>query len=141
MLSSRARIVFALALWLACGQVQAVAPSQESAHPTFLSPHFKPIALTQGLVYAAMLTPQGKYLADFFLLRDGDAILLDVDAAMAPALLQRLTMYKLRADVSIAETGRKVRRGTGQRGDTPGARRAARRVPAGTHVPRHRGRG
>ncbi|MBC7164226.1 MAG: folate-binding protein YgfZ [Roseovarius sp.] len=69
--------------------------------------------LDQGLVYAALLTPQGKYLADFFLLRQGDAIWLDVDARLAPSLMQRLALYRLRADVSIAETDRKVRRGTG----------------------------
>lgn len=69
--------------------------------------------LDQGLVYAAMLTPQGKYLADFLLAREGDAILLDVDAALAPALLQRLGMYKLRADVTITQTDYKVRRGVG----------------------------
>ena len=65
------------------------------------------------LVYAAMLTPQGKYIADFFLRAEGDDILLDVDADPGPALAQRLTMYKLRADVRIAETGLSVRRGTG----------------------------
>lgn len=69
--------------------------------------------LDQGLIYAALLTPQGKYLADFFLLRRGDAIWLDVDTSLATALLQRLSMYKLRADVAISETGCKVRRGTG----------------------------
>ena len=69
--------------------------------------------LHQGLLYAALLTPQGKYLADFFLLRRGDAIWLDVDISLAAALLQRLNMYKLRADVVISETGCKVRRGTG----------------------------
>lgn len=69
--------------------------------------------LDQGLVYAAMLTPQGKYLADFLLSRQGDAIRLDVDASLAPMLLQRLTMYKLRSDVHIAETDLKVWRGTG----------------------------
>ena len=35
--------------------------------------------LAEGMVYAALLTPQGKYLADFFLVPDGDAVLLDVD--------------------------------------------------------------
>ncbi len=65
------------------------------------------------LVYAAMLTPQGKYIADFFLKAEGADILLDVDAAMGPALAQRLTMYKLRADVRIEETALTVRRGTG----------------------------
>ncbi len=69
--------------------------------------------LERGLVYAAMLTPQGKYLADFFLLQHGDAILLDVDAAIAPGFIQRLSMYRLRADVQITPTDLKVARGTG----------------------------
>ncbi|MET4130376.1 folate-binding protein [Roseovarius sp. MBR-6] len=69
--------------------------------------------LDHGLVYAALLTPQGKYLADFFLLRRGGAIWLDVAEGLAPSLMQRLSLYKLRADVGIAETDRKVRRGTG----------------------------
>jgi folate-binding protein YgfZ len=69
--------------------------------------------MDRGLVYTAMLTPQGKYIADFFLLAEGDAILLDVAAGIGPALVQRLSMYKLRADVQIAETGLKVQRGTG----------------------------
>lgn len=66
-----------------------------------------------GIVYAALLTPQGKYIADFFLVTEGEAILLDVASALAPQLLQRLTMYKLRADVQIEETALKVARGTG----------------------------
>ncbi len=69
--------------------------------------------LDQGLVYAALLTPQGKYLADFFLAREGDVILLDVDASLAAGLGQRLSMYKLRADVTIHETDRQIRRGIG----------------------------
>ena len=69
--------------------------------------------LDQGLLYAAILTPQGKYLADFFLLRHESRILLDADAASAPGLIQRLNMYKLRADVAIAEAGLNVSRGTG----------------------------
>jgi len=69
--------------------------------------------MERGLVYTAMLTPQGKYLADFFLRADGDGILLDVDAGIGPALVQRLSMYKLRADVQITETDLKLTRGTG----------------------------
>jgi len=69
--------------------------------------------LSEGLVYAAFLTPQGKYLADFFLKDAGDAILLDADADQAPTLLQRLTLYKLRADVTIGDSGLSVLRGTG----------------------------
>ncbi|SHL82628.1 hypothetical protein SAMN05443432_10349 [Roseovarius litoreus] len=69
--------------------------------------------LDQGLVYAAMLTPQGKYIADFFLARHEEAILLDVDESLSSQLLQRLTMYKLRADVTITQSKLQVKRGTG----------------------------
>ena len=69
--------------------------------------------LEQGPVYAAMLTPQGKLIAEFFLVADGDAVLLDAPAEIAGPLLQRLNMYKLRADVAIEETGLAVSRGTG----------------------------
>lgn len=54
-------------------------------------------------LHAALLTPQGKYLFDFLLHEGGDgAILLDVEAGRAAALLQRLTLYRLRARVTIA---------------------------------------
>ncbi|MEO0748283.1 MAG: folate-binding protein [Pseudomonadota bacterium] len=70
-------------------------------------------AMGDGLLYAAFLTPQGKYLADFFLFRRGEAIVLDVAEDVADGLVKRLTMYKLRADVTIAETDLTVFRGTG----------------------------
>lgn len=65
------------------------------------------------LVYTALLSPQGKYLADFFLTDTDGAILLDVDAALAEGLVRRLSMYKLRADVQIAATDLAVQRGQG----------------------------
>ncbi|ADO43310.1 CAF17-like 4Fe-4S cluster assembly/insertion protein YgfZ [Ketogulonicigenium vulgare] len=65
------------------------------------------------LVYTALLTPQGKFIADFFLHEDGSRLLLDVDAGAAAALIPRLSMYRLRADVQIAETDLVVSRGTG----------------------------
>ncbi|RBI83880.1 folate-binding protein [Rhodosalinus halophilus] len=70
--------------------------------------------LDDGLVYAAMLTPQGKYVADFFLAPapEGD-VLLDVASPLAADLVKRLSLYKLRAKVEIAETELEVRRGTG----------------------------
>lgn len=67
--------------------------------------------LDTGLVYTAMLTPQGKYLADFFMVPDNDAILLDTDARQTDTLLKRLTMYKLRAEVDIREDARTVSTG------------------------------
>ena len=69
--------------------------------------------LDRGLVYAAILTPQGKYLADFFLKRDGDDVLLDVAESLGDGLLKRLSMYSLRARVDIAESGLNLQRGTG----------------------------
>ena len=70
-----------------------------------------------GLVYAAFLTPQGKYLADFFLLADGDDVLMDTDASQTDKLMQRLTMYILRANVQITPTELHVHRGLSDRPD------------------------
>ncbi|MGD9861763.1 MAG: folate-binding protein YgfZ [Pseudodonghicola sp.] len=69
--------------------------------------------LDRGLLYAALLTPQGKYIADFFLARDGDGILLDVAEPLADDLVRRLNMYKLRAKVTIEPSGLNLQRGTG----------------------------
>lgn len=69
--------------------------------------------LKDGLVWTALLTPQGKYLADFFLVPGEDAILIDVAAALAPGLMQRLSMYKLRADVTLTPLDQTVSLGTG----------------------------
>ena len=68
--------------------------------------------LDQGLVYAALLTPQGKYIADFFLAPQGDTVLLDVAEDLADALAKRLAMYRLRAAVEIEATDLQVKRGT-----------------------------
>jgi tRNA-modifying protein YgfZ len=53
--------------------------------------------------YGALLTPQGKYLFDFVILRSGDTLLLDVERERLPALLQRLTLYRLRAKVTLED--------------------------------------
>jgi hypothetical protein len=67
----------------------------------------------EGLGYAALLSPQGKYLADFFQWQDGDAVFVDVAESLAADLGRRLMMYKLRSDVKITDSGLKLRRGTG----------------------------
>ncbi|MFM2355758.1 MAG: hypothetical protein RLZZ528_1494 [Pseudomonadota bacterium] len=69
--------------------------------------------LKDGLVYAALLSPQGKYLADFFLVPERDGILLDVKDSLAEALVRRLSMYRLRADVQITPADLHVTRGLG----------------------------
>lgn len=56
--------------------------------------------------FAALLTPQGKILFDFLVVRTGDAppgFLLDCPAALAADLARRLSIYKLRAKVAIRD--------------------------------------
>lgn len=71
------------------------------------------LAKAPGIVWAALLTPQGKYLADFFVVSTGTALLLDMPEAGADATLRRLAMYRLRADVQMQPSALHVRRGTG----------------------------
>ncbi len=54
-------------------------------------------------VHAALLTPQGRYLFDFFVVARGDALWLDCEAARRAALRKRLAMYRMRARVAIDE--------------------------------------
>ncbi|HXI88290.1 MAG TPA: hypothetical protein VNH64_12580, partial [Parvularculaceae bacterium] len=51
--------------------------------------------------FAALLTPQGKILFDFLIAATGDAFLLDVFSGSADALAKRLSLYRLRAKVTI----------------------------------------
>ena len=53
--------------------------------------------------FGALLTPQGKILFDFFLVREASGFLIDTDRQQASELVKRLTFYKLRADVTISE--------------------------------------
>ena len=57
--------------------------------------------------FGALLTPQGRLLYDLFVVGREDGCWLDVLAEHRAAIIQRLTMYRLRAKVQIAadETG------------------------------------
>jgi folate-binding protein YgfZ len=74
------------------------------------APHFLHNLITSSVedlalgaaAYAGLLTPQGKIIADFFVLRTPDGYLLDVPAARLDELKKRLTLYRLRAKVTIA---------------------------------------
>lgn len=54
-----------------------------------------------GIAFGALLSPQGKILFDFFIIRSVNGFILDTDASMADDLAKRLTFYKLRAKVQI----------------------------------------
>lgn len=58
--------------------------------------------LTPGeLRFSGLLTPQGKLLYDLFVAGTEDGALLDVAAQHRDAILQRLTMYRLRAKATL----------------------------------------
>jgi folate-binding protein YgfZ len=55
-------------------------------------------------LYAALLTPQGKFLFDMIItVETDDSLLLDIERDGKDDLLRRLTMYRLRADVEITD--------------------------------------
>lgn len=57
--------------------------------------------------FGALLTPQGKILFDFFLVRTANGFLIDVADSLSAELRKRLMFYRLRAKVSVepAEPG------------------------------------
>lgn len=71
--------------------------------------------------YGALLTPQGKILFDFFLLKDGDRYLVDCSTLQKPDFVKRLTFYKLRAKVDIADLSEELKVAAGWDGaELPG---------------------
>lgn len=67
------------------------------------------VSATQA-IWAAFLTPQGKYLHDFFLAEEGEeSLLLDCEAARRADLLKRMKIFKLRAKVDLADASESFR--------------------------------
>jgi len=60
------------------------------------------------LRFSGLLTPQGKLLYDLFVAGTEDGALLDVAAQHRAAILTRLTMYRLRAKVTLEASDRPV---------------------------------
>lgn len=83
-----------------------------------VSNDMRPLETGPGIVWAALLNAQGKYLADFFVVRRTEGVLLiDIATSLAVDTLRRLTMYRLRADVQIAASVLRVQRGQGPQPD------------------------
>ena len=63
------------------------------------------VGASERAVFAALLTPQGKIIADFIVARvaaeDGAGFLIDCPRALAGTLVDRFTLYKLRAKVAV----------------------------------------
>lgn len=64
-----------------------------------------------GALWAALLTPQGKWLADFFLVPRPDRILMDVEAGLAETVMARLLRFRLRSKVAMGRLDMAVQAG------------------------------
>ena len=51
--------------------------------------------------YGALLTPQGKILMDFLVVRQEDGFLFDLDINISEAFIKKMTLYRMRSDVVI----------------------------------------
>lgn len=52
-------------------------------------------------IYATLLTPQGRFLFDFFIIEKEGTFLLDVESARLEELLKKLSLFKLRSKVTL----------------------------------------
>jgi tRNA-modifying protein YgfZ len=59
----------------------------------------------QAAIHAALLSPQGKILFEFFVVAAPTGFLLETARAQSAALLRRLSLYKLRAKVELSDAG------------------------------------
>ena len=56
------------------------------------------------IVQSALLTPQGKIMFDFLICETAGRILIDIRRDVVEDFLRRMTMYRMRADVSFRHT-------------------------------------
>jgi len=54
-------------------------------------------------VFSGIFTPQGKYLYEFFILKNSEGFLLDCDNIFTEELIRHLLKYKLRSEVEIKD--------------------------------------
>lgn len=64
--------------------------------------------IKKGPIYSALLTPQGKYFTDFFIVLHEGRILIDILEDTCEEFINKLLVYRLRAKVEIAKTDLKV---------------------------------
>lgn len=83
------------------GVVRVVGPDRESFLQGLVSNDVAGIGPGRA-VWAALLSPQGKWLHDFFVTAVGDSLLLETEALRAVDLADRLRKFRLRAKVEVA---------------------------------------
>jgi len=66
------------------------------------------LAAPDRAVWAALLTPQGKWLADFFVTAAEGRLLVDCERTHAPELVQRLGRFRLRSQVTLVDASARL---------------------------------
>lgn len=66
-------------------------------------------SLSPTVTFAALLTPQGKIIADFFVTDRGDHLLIDTPSDRGATLMKRLMLYRLRAPIKIEDVSETFR--------------------------------
>ena len=84
------------------GVLAVSGPDQRSFLQGLVSNDVEKVCQTQAR-YAALLTAQGRYLHDFFMIEADGAIWLDAETARLGDLKRRLSMYRLRAKATLEE--------------------------------------
>ena len=54
-------------------------------------------------IYSCMLSPQGKFLADFFIIQESDKYLIEIHEKYLESFIAKIQIYKLRSKVDIIE--------------------------------------
>ncbi len=82
------------------GVLAVSGPDARSYLQTLISNDMEKVSADRA-IYATLLTPQGKFLHDFFVTVLGETLLFDCEGARAEDLERRLSFYRLRADAKI----------------------------------------
>ena len=57
----------------------------------------------ENIIYSCLLTPQGKFIADFFIFKRNDNYIIETHSLFYETLLKKLKLYKLRSKILINE--------------------------------------
>jgi folate-binding protein YgfZ len=77
------------------------------------------LAAPDRAVWAALLTPQGKWLADFFIVAEGERLLLDCERGQIEMLVAKLSRYRLRARATVTDRSGELGVAVAWGGDPP----------------------
>ena len=57
----------------------------------------------ENIIYSCLLTPQGKFISDFFIFKKDDTFIIEIHSFFYETFLKKLSLYKLRSKVIINE--------------------------------------